>query len=537
MGNVRPRLLILLGAVAFLLLVACFNVGNLILARFASRRPELAIRSALGAGRWRLGRRFLTESLLLTLSGGLLGVLAALAGVRILMALEPGSLPRAEAVTVNFQAVAFAVGISVLTALALGMLPILHSGEGRLLATLNEGGRGRMGSQRLRSWLVVAQLALTLVLLVGAGLFARSFMSLLQVDPGFGIENRVTFDLSQPFPSDDEGRTRLANFHEELMLRLKGISGVDEVGGVSHFPLSGRFPNGRFLVDNSEEDMGYAEYRVASQGYFPAMGIPLLRGRLPGPGDGPDATHVAVISQSLADKKWPAEDALGKRIQFGNMDGDERLLQMIGIVGDVRDYGLDQPQRGTVYLDYRQRPQRTGAFSIVMAGSRDAAQIASEARRILHSMNPELPVRFQTVAEVFSSSIASQRFSLLLLGIFGAAALILAAIGIFGAIAYAVSLRTSEIGVRMALGARQSDVFGMVLKQGLLWAASGMAFGLAAAFALSRTLSGMLFEISPSDPAAYLAAGLVLLVTTRAACQLPARRAARLDPLKALRYE
>ncbi len=537
-GDVRPQLMILMGAVGLLLLVACSDVANLLLAQSSGQRRELAVRSALGASRWRLAQLYLSQSLLMTLGGSLLGIAISAFGVPALLALEPGNLPRADEIGVHPPVLLFAIGTALLTALALALVPMLQLSPGRLNGALTEGGRWKSGgSNRVRAGLVIGQTALTVLLLAGAGLLGRSFLQILNVDPGFRTENLVVLQLNRARPADDEGRASLSRFNEELMQRLSAIPGVDQVGGINRLPLEGGYANGQFMVDNNREDTGIAEFRVASEGYFPALGIPLIRGRLPAASDTMESPHVAVISQSLAESKWPGEDALGKRIQFGNMDGDIRLLNVVGIVGDVLDYGLDSRHRSTIYLNARQRPQRAATFSIVMRTTSSAASLVNQARNIVNRMDPELPLRFRTLGEVYSSSLADRRFSLILLGIFGTAALALAAIGLFGVLAYLVSQRTAEIGVRMALGANRGNVIRLVLRQGLSWAMAGTILGILGALGLTRFLSGMLFATAPTDPVSLATAAGTLLAAALLACYLPALRASRLDPMRALRME
>ncbi len=552
-GGLRTALLVLLGAAGFLLLVACANVVNLLLARAAARQRELAVRTALGASRWRLVRQFLTESLLLALAGGVLGLLVAGWGVRVLVAFEPGNLPRTEEVFVDWRVIVFAIAVSAATAVTLGWIAATRVTGRRLHESLKEGGRtGIGGGQRLRSCVVVSQLALTLVLLVGAGLMARSFLRLLEQDPGFRIEGLVTMSLASPPPADAAGRERLAQFHEALMARLGSLPGVEQVGGINAFPMSGGYANGLFLIMQGDEEIGtenfarwaqnpersgYAEFRIASAGYFRAMGIPLLRGRLFEERDGPNAPHVAVISESLAQQQFPDHDPLGQRIQFGNMDGDMRLFTIVGIVGDIRERGLDAQPRAMFYGNYRQRPGAASNFTVVMSGQVAAGSLVVSARSILREMAPEVPPRFRTIEDIVSRSLAGRRFGLLLLGVFGGAALLLAVLGIYGVTAYAAEGRTQEIGIRMALGAQKGDVLRLILRQGSRLVVMGAALGIAGAMVLTRYLRTLLFEVSPTDPATLVAITVLLGAVAILATLIPARRATRVDPMVALRYE
>lgn len=559
-GNVRTQLLLLLGAVGFLLLVACANVTNLLLARISSRRKELALRAALGAGSWDLTRQFLFESLLMTLAGGALGVGLSALGVRLLLQLEPGNLPRLGEVEISIPVLGFALALSLLTGLVLGLLPLLRTLGPGIFLVLKESGRGQTSgtsSTRLRNSLVICEVALTAILLVGAGLLGRSFLKLLDVDPGFRIENRVMMEVSNPDPRDRQEHLRLAASLDEIMQRLKRLPGVSQVGGINSLPLRSSFSNGEFVVAHSYEEWafalkgpldwerigklmnvsekGYAEYRLASKDYFQSMGIPLIRGRWFEDRDTADSAHVCLISQSLADKQWAGQDPIGKLIQFGNMDGDLHVLRVVGVVGDVRDYGVDSQVRPTIYLDYKQRPGRASDFTIVMNTALPPESIIGSARSVVRELNPNLPVQFSTIDQVFSSSLADRRFGMLLLSIFGVAALSLAAIGIFAVMAYTVAQRTQEIGVRIALGAAPGSVRGLVVRRGLRIAGAGVLLGLLGALALTRLLSSMLFGIGSLDPAVYALAVPLLLLVSFLACYLPAFRASRVDPLAALR--
>jgi putative ABC transport system permease protein len=554
-ARVRPALMVLMGAVVFLLLIACANVVNLLLAQSASRQKEVAVRLAVGATRWRMIRQFLTESLLLVFLGAALGLLLAWWGVNSLLAMEPGNLPRTSEVGIDYRVLVFAGLVSLLTATLLGFITAWRSTAQNLNETLKATSRSQLGGaagRGTRNLLVVVQFALTLVLLAGAGLMGRSLMGLLSVDPGFRTDNSVVMQLSHTFPADEAARMRLASFHEELAERLRAIPGVEQAGGISSFPLWGNQANGTFLIMQPNENFesiqdferlatdkqrtGFADYRIASEGYFAAMNIPLVRGRLFNPGDAPEGQHVAVISESLAKQRWPNEDPLGKLIQFGNMDGNLKVFTIVGIVGDVREYGLDSIPRPVFYGYYKQRP--FGSFSVVIHGSRlDEAAITSSARGVLRQMDPNLPPRFRTVREILSASIADRRFNLLLLGAFAGSALLLAVIGIYGVTAYSVAQRTQEIGIRMALGALPGNIFRMIMLEGLVLASFGVGLGLLGALWLTRLIGSMLYGIPPHDPVTFGIAASILALMALAACYIPARRATRVDPMVALRYE
>jgi predicted permease len=567
-ANVRSALLILLGAVGFLLLVGCANVANLLLARAAARERELAVRAALGAGRGRLLRQFLTESFLLALAGGALGVFLALWGVDALLALAPPNLPRVEDVSVNLPVLAFALGISVVVALSLGIVTALRATAADPQAALAEGSRGAAGSlasRRLAHVLIGGQVAVTLVLLTGAGLLGRSLLRVLSVDPGFRTTNIVTMELELPSSQGSSFSltvyvtdSRPATFMNTLFERLRTIPGVEEVGGASHLPLASQFmPNGKFLLLNKQPEFnltkpedsarldhlwntapgGEADYSVASQGYFKALGIPLLRGRVFEERDTAEAPHVAVISESLARATWPNQDPLGHAIEFGNMDGDLRLLTVVGVVGDVRNRSLEKQAQPTVYVNYQQRLRGGRDFTVVVRAATPPKVLLEDTRRILRELAPDVALRFQSFQDVFSASLDARRFNLALVGVFAFSALILATVGIFGVMAYWVSQRTREIGVRMALGAGTAEVLRLVLRQSMITASAGVALGILGSFALTRTMQSLLFGVTATDPLTFAGGALLLTLAALLASFIPARRATKVDPMVALRYE
>jgi putative ABC transport system permease protein len=570
-ATVRPALLILLAAVGFLLLVGCANVANLLLARAVERERELAVRAALGAGRGRLVRQFLAESLLLSLAGGGVGVLLAIAGVHGLLALAPPNLPRLEEVSVNWGVLGFALGISVLVAVSLATATALRATAVDPQAALAEGSRGAAGSlasNRLARILAGGQMAVTLVLLAGAGLLGRSLLRVLSVDPGFRTSNIVTMELevpaSQPASSIPDALkaikdTKPANFMSNLFDRLRALPGVEEVGGVSDVPLAqeGDCPDGKFLLlerqpevdltkpeDSARLDRlwstapgGEADYCVASEGYFKALGIPLLHGRLFDERDTANASHVALVSQSLARTTWPNQDPLGHTIEFGNMDGDMRLFTVVGVVGDVHDRSLEKPPDPIVYVDYRQRLRGERDFTVVMRGDVPPQIMLASARRIIHDLAPDVAPRFQTFQDVFSASLDTRRFNLTLVGVFAVTALLLAAVGIYGVMAYWVGRRTREFGVRMALGARPRNVLKLVLGHSLRTMAVGMLVGLGGAFAFTRAMESLLFGVTASDPLTFAGVALTLGAVAMLATYIPAHRATKVDPMVALRYE
>jgi predicted permease len=554
-GTARPALLVLLGAVGFLLLVACANVANLLLAQASVRERELAIRSALGAARGRLIRQFLTEAFLLSLLGGGLGVLGAVSGVAGLVAMAPVNLPRPDNVSISSPVLVFALLLSTAVAAGLGAFTAARATSGDPRKGLGEGGRGQagsQGSQRVGRAIVAAQIAITLVLVIGAGLLGRSLMKVLEVNPGFRVDKIVTMDVSLPWMEDPKAKAAQGIFFSNLIDRLEKIPGVRKVGATSGLPLEGGgLPDGTFLVIaqnevpksmdgfaamfQQKERLGVADFGVVTDGYFQVLGIPLIRGRIFDERDGPNSPHVALISESLARDRWPNQDPLGHTIEFGNMDGDLRLLTIVGIVGDTRQYGLDEPPRPTVYVNLFQRPR--AAITLTMLSDADTRLVTSAARGILQDLDPEVPARFQTFSQVYSASLGSRRFNVILIGFFGITALLLATAGVFGVMAYSVSRRTREIGVRVALGAGRSDVLRMILSQGLRTIFIGVAIGIAGSLALTRTVESLLFGVTATDPLTFGGVTLLLVCAALLACFLPARRATKVDPMVALRYE
>ncbi len=556
-GSVRPALLVLLGAAGVLLLVACVNVVNLLLTRSLSREREVALRLALGAGPGRLARGFLIESLVLSLTGAALGALFAVGGVRVLLALEPGRLPRVNDISVDWPVLGFALGVAAVAAVAIGLVPAIRAAKQDAREALASGHRSQGGgvmSQGARGALVASQIALTIVLLVGAGLLGRSFLKLLAVNPGYRTSGAVVMDVWLPSPRDAAGEIRNTGFLERLIASVRALPGVERVGGVNDFPLAGGSAgNGTFLILQRPDEVtdmesfqrvaedpartGNAEFRVASAGYFGAMGIPLIRGRLFDDRDAPGAPHVALISASLAQARWPGEDPLGKFIEFGNMDGDPRPFTIVGVVGDVQERGLGVEPQPTFYAYYRQRPRTASEFHLAILSRADVAVLTTSARRLTRELDPEVPTRFRTLEDVVSASSADRRFVLVLVALFGSLALVLATMGLYGVIAYMASQRTPEIGVRMALGARGEDVVRLFVRQGAVFAGVGIGVGLVAAFALTRFLAGLLYGVGTMDPVSFLATAVTLLVTALVASWIPARRAARVDPMRALRHE
>lgn len=559
----RPVLIVLLAAVGFLLLIACANVANLLLAKVSVRERELAIRSALGAPRRRLLRQFITEAFLLSVLAGIIGVVGANFGVHALVALAPQNLPRINEVSINVPVLLFAFLLCSIVAVGIGIFVALRATSGDVRKGLTEG-RGQSGShasQKIGRSIVAAQIAITLVLVIGAGLLGRSLMKVLAVDPGFRVDNIVTMDVSLPFVQWTDIKTRAdqAIFYRNLIDRLKQIPGVRTVGAASRVPMDeGQLPNGTFIVMNPDEapkqpgsldELAHefeilfrqkerafeADFCVASKGYFQALGIPLVRGRMFDDRDGVNSPHVAVISESLAREHWPGQDPIGRTIEAGGIDGDTRIATIIGVVADVHEYGLDAPPRPTLYVDVFQRPRPW--ITITMVSNVETRQVTSAAREVLHELDPEIPPRFRSFSQIYSTSLGPRRFTLMLIGIFAGIAVFLASAGVFSVMAYFVSRRTREIGVRIALGARPRDVLAMILSQGLRTALVGIGFGIAASLGLTYTIRSMLFGVTATDPLTFAAVILLLIFVALLACYIPARRAAKVDPMVALRYE
>jgi putative ABC transport system permease protein len=563
-GDVRTALLTLLGAVGLLLLVACANVAGLLVARTSARRKELAIRAALGAGRGRLTQQFLVESFALSLAGGLLGILLAAGGVRLIPAILPADLPRQEGIAINPAVLLFALIATVAVSIALGLFAAWRAGHGDLQDALSAGSRrsqpGASAGQHLRSLLVIGEMAATLVILVGAGLLGRSFLRLIATSPGFRSESLITMEFSPPIPQDwsvDPAATAgQVNLLDNIVGRLRAIPGATSVGLVGALPVAAgdNLPEGDFLVLNGHEppatfdefgrmaqdhtQTGHALYAVAGEGYFQTLGIPLIRGRMFSDQDTFDAPHAALISQALARQRWPNQDPIGQTIEFGNMDGNLKPLTIIGITGDVRARGLDGPPSSIIYVDYRQRGMKMNSNpTILVRASAPEGEIVAPARQIFHHLAPDVPVRFSTFSVEMGGWLADRRFLLLLVGLFAAVALILAAVGLYGVIAFFVARRTQEIGIRMAIGAQRSDVLRLVLWEGARMAGLGVIIGSVASVTITRILSSLLFGISATDPLTFAAVAVVLSVVALAATYLPARRAMRVDPVTALRYE
>ena len=551
--RVGSTLYVLLGAVCFLLLIGCANVMNLLLAQAAARQRELAIRQALGAGRPRLIAQFVTEAITLLAISCLAGLLIAWLGTSALLSAAPTDLPRLEDVSMNWAVLAFAAGLSALVAIALGLFTAWRSTRRDPREALADGSRGQTSgasSQRVGRLVVGAQMGLTVVLLVGAALLGRSLLRVLSVDPGFRTDGIVTMDLAMPDADDPQAKARLTAFFHELFDRLHAIPGVQDVAAANAVPMDGGLPDGLFVVLTSRETptveelkalfqdksrLGTADFCAVSPEYFHALGIPLVRGRLIDDRDGPNAPHAAVISESLARARWPDADPIGATVEFGNMDGNLQPLTVVGIVGDTREYGLEQPPRPTMYVNLIQRPRSW--VTVVMRSRADPATVIGAARGVLQQVAPDVPPRFRTFAQIYSASLGARRFNLTLVAVFAGTALLLAVAGIYGVMTYSVTQRRKEIGVRVALGASPKQVFRIILGQGLMTTGIGVAIGIIAAIGLTRTIESLLFAVTPTDPIAFAGVVLFLLLVATVACYLPARRATEADPIEALRQD
>ena len=542
-GETRQSLFILFAAVGFVLLIACANFANLLLARAAERQREFVIRGALGAGRWRLMRQLLTESLLLSLAGGLAAVLLAFWGTNLLVSFKPENLPRLSEIGVDGRVLGFTLGISILTGLIFGLVPAWAASRGRVGDALKEGGRSATAGsarQRLRSAFVVVELAVALVLLVGAGLLIKTFWKLRSVEPGFNPDRLVTMRVELPETRYKEVAAQ-TRFRKQILDGMNSRPGV-QAAMVSELPLSGDSLNHDFLIENrppiAPGDEPSLETRSVLGDYFKVMQIPFKQGRDFGAQDFDDhAPLVGIANEALVREYFQNEDPVGKRIRWAR-DPEVHWIQIVGVVGDVKHFGLDLPELPALYTPYTQINPWKRWMSIAARTSSDAAGAALSLKQEIWKVDAQLPVtKVETMSEVAASSFAARRFNMSLLSLFAGLALVLAAIGIYGVMSNAVTQRTQEIGIRLALGARGVDVLKLIVRNGLTLVVIGVAIGLAGAFALTRLMTTLLFGVTPTDGLTIGVVSAVLIGVALLACLIPARRATKVDPLVALRYE
>ena len=541
-GGLRATLLTLFGAVAFVLLIACANVGNLLLVRAAARQKEIAIRRALGAARMRLARQFLTESVLLALLGGAVGLLLALWGAGLIETLGSKVTPLLSGVKLDGRVLGFTIAVSLVTGVVFGLGPALQATNPDLNETLKEGGRSSGASasrSRLRSALVMGEVAMALVLLIAAGLLIKSVMRLRDVNPGFDPANRLTMNVTLPRAKYPKAAQWVA-FYNQLGQRLEALPGVEAAGFTSVLPFSGNFDGRGLAVEDHPKPRGEeisVDLYIVSPDYLRAMAIPLRQGRELGEQDTDTAPLVALINQTMADALWPGQDPIGKRIKF---PGSERNPQpwrtVVGVVTDVKQYGLDRKDPMQIYLPEAQYP--TQFMTLVVHTSADPRGAVAAVRGEIREMDKDQAVyNIATMEQLLADSIALRRFSMVMLMIFAGVALVLAAVGIYGVISYTVTQRTHEIGVRMELGASRRDIVRLVVGQGMMMTLGGITIGLLVTFALTRLLASLLYGVSPTDPATFVAIAAILAGVALVACFVPARRAMKVDPMVALRYE
>ena len=544
-GDVQLALLVLWGAVGFVLLISCVNVANLLLARSVMRQREIAIRAALGADRSRIIRQLITESLVLALLGGILGTLLAILGIKLFFASSNSDLPRVEEITINSWVLAFTLGVSLITGLLFGLIPAFYASRLDLSRYLKEGthtAAGTVQHNRIRNLLVVSEIALALVLLVGAGLLINSFTRLLKVSPGFDPNGVLVMDVPLPESKYPE-KQQQTTFYRNMVERVSALPTVESAGVVLHLPLRGAAALNEFVIDGrpipADEQKPITEIRMTSPNYFASIGIPVLSGRGFTEHDNQDGMSVAVINQTMAKRFWPNEDPIGNRVKLGGQDPrfswESIWLTIVGVVGDVKDT-LDTETEPQIYLSYQQHIYPV--MSLVVSTSSDPLSLVPLVRREIQAIDKDQPVtNVKTMEQYLTESVALRRFHMSLLGIFAAVALILAAIGIYGMITYSVTQRTREIGIRMALGARKADVVKMVLGKSFILILIGIGIGLAISLAMTRVMSSMLYGVSSTDPMTFIFVSLLLVGVALLASFIPASRAARVDPLVALRYE
>src|SRR5687767_7446898 len=556
-GDIRRPLWVLFAAVAFVLLIACANIANLLLARAQSRQKEMAIRSAMGAGRWRIARQLLTESVLLALIGGTLGMLIAQWGVKLILYVSPDAIPRSGEISLDWRVLAFTIGLSFVTGILFGLAPALQAGVVDVHETLKETGRGTSGKHWLRSSLVVVEVATTLVLLIGAGLMIRSFYRLQKVNPGFSYDHLTSFSVSLPQLKYAEQGQRVA-FYNQLLENIRHLPGVESAAASSGLPLGNNGWQSWVTFDGQTAagDKGaLVEACLVTPDYFRTMNIPLKSGRFFTDRDDRSflgdkdlskmteqerigaGVNAIIIDKEFARRHWPNEDAVGKRLRWGPDNPGAPVLTVLGVVGRVKMEGLSQDSNNV--QGYFSFPQLgNGNMTVIVKAQSDPNQLISALREQVKAVDPDQPIyNIRTMDEIRAESVASERLNLTLLSIFAGIALVLAIVGIYGVMSYSVTQRTHEIGIRMAIGAQPRDVFRMVIGQGMTLALIGVGLGLIGAFALTRLMASMLFDIAPTDPVTFAAIAVLLTTVALLACFIPGRRATKVDPVISLRYE
>jgi putative ABC transport system permease protein len=536
-GQSRLALLILFGAVGLVLLIACANVANLLLMRAAVRQREIAIRAALGASRFRIIRQLLMESLSLAAPGGLVGLLLAWWCVDALTALSPDNLPLVKEARVDGRVFVFTLLLSMLTGLVFGLAPALQASNPDVQRVLKDGS-ARRGRHWLRHLLVVGEVAIAVLLLIGAGLLINSFVRLQRIKPGMDLDKLLMVELSLPRSRYPEAG-KAGAFYQELVRRVEALPGVEQASLGNIIPLSGTETNDPFSIEGRPFDLSSAPvagWQLVTPNYFRTLGIPIMQGRDFTEHDHAESPNVAIINETMARRYWPNEDPLGQRIMLGAAQPDRPWSIIIGVARDIPHRTIDSQPEPDWYLPYLREPQR--AMRLFVRSSGDPSGLASAVREQVWAIDKDQPITsLVTMSELVASTVAPRRFNTLLLGLFAAVALVLAALGIYSVISYSVTQRTHEIGVRLALGAQAKDVLRLIVRQGMALALAGIAIGWVAAFAFTRLMAGLLYEVSATDPATYIAITLLLTAVAWLACFLPARRAARVDPMVALRYE
>ena len=541
-GQARTTMLLLMGAIGLVLLIACANVSSLLIARGATRRTEITIRSALGASRWRIVRQLLSESVLLASLGGGLGLLLALWGTDALLAFSPSEIPRMRTVRVDFYALGFTLAVTLLSGLIFGMLPALQAAQINLHESLKEGGRSASGSptqKRIFGALVVSEIALALIVLVGAGLLLNSFLRLLRVEIGIQTSNLLTVEVNLPsarYSDSEDYKAQRLNFYGQVIERIRALPGVTSVGAIDSLPLGGRQRGWTFRKEGqtlAPSERPVAGFQIATTDYFRAMGMQIRRGRAFTESDRNGSPQVAIVNESFARQFYPNEDPLGQRIIIRDRP---EAKEIVGVVNDIRHFGPDKAPGPEMYVPYNQLV--AGAVPLVVRTKSEPEALIGAVRKEIRAVDREVAVgKVRTMTQMMSATLAERRFALLLLGGFASMALSLAAIGVYGVMAYAVTQRAREIGIRMALGARAADVLRLIIKQGLSLALIGVVIGLAGAFALTRLMKNLLFGLSATDPLTFIVIALLLTFSMLLACWIPARRAMKVDPMVVLHCE